>query len=159
MAHTYTHLYGLQTIGLRFFTVYGPWGRPDMAVWLFTEAMAAGKSIKVFNHGKMQRDFTYVDDIVAGVVAAIGSDRLEPCEVMNIGHHHPEELMDLIALIAKSLGVEPRLDMQPMQPGDVLTTFADISRIRAKLGFEPTTPLANGVPRFVAWYRNYHHLP
>ncbi len=158
MAHTYTHLYGLQTIGLRFFTVYGPWGRPDMALWLFTRAMLAGKPIKVFNHGRMQRDFTYIDDIIAGVVACIESEALDPCEIFNIGNHRSEQLMDLIAILSETLGVKPRLEMLPMQPGDVPATYADIDRIRAKLGFEPTTPIRVGIPRFVEWYRAYHNL-
>ena len=158
MAHTYTHLYGLQTIGLRFFTVYGPWGRPDMAVWLFTRAMLAGRPIQVFNRGDMQRDFTYIDDIVAGVTACIVHDKLEPYELFNIGNHKPERLMDLIRTLADALGVEPRLELQPMQPGDVPATYADISRIRAKLGFEPTTPIARGIPAFAAWYRAHPHL-
>ncbi len=156
MAHTYTHLYGLQTVGLRFFTVYGPWGRPDMAAWLFTEALEAGRPIRVFNHGKMQRDFTYVDDIVRGVLGALFADTLDPFEVLNLGNHRPEELMDLIALIAGELGVEPRMEMLPMQPGDVPATYADIARARGKLGFDPVTPLAEGIPRFVNWYRSYH---
>jgi UDP-glucuronate 4-epimerase len=158
MAHTYTHLYGLQTIGLRFFTVYGPWGRPDMAVWLFTRAMLAGRPIQVFNRGDMQRDFTYIDDIVAGVTASIVHDGLDPCELFNIGNHKPERLMDLIRTLADALGVEPTIDLLPMQPGDVPATYADISRIRAKLGFEPTTPIARGIPAFAAWYRAHPHL-
>lgn len=158
MAHAYTHLYGLQTVGLRFFTVYGPWGRPDMAVWLFTEAMLAGQPIKVFNHGRMQRDFTYIDDIVQGVVAAIENDGLAPYELFNIGNHRSENLTELIATLAKTLGVEPKLEMLPMQPGDVPNTYADIARIRAKLGFEPRTSIGVGVPAFVAWYRAYHRV-
>ena len=158
MAHTYTHLYGLQTIGLRFFTVYGPWGRPDMAVWLFTRAMLAGQPIQVFNHGDMRRDFTYIDDIVAGVRACIASDKLAPYDVFNIGNHRSEPLMDLIAAIAGALGVEPKLEMLPMQPGDVPATYADISRIRAAVGFEPTTPISRGIPAFVAWYREHADL-
>jgi len=156
MAHTYTHLYGLQTVGLRFFTVYGPWGRPDMAMWLFTEAMLAGRPIAVFNHGKMERDFTYVDDIVRGVRASLVAPGLEPYEVLNLGNHRPENLMELIRLLATTLGVEPKLEFKPLQPGDVVATYADIDRARARLGFEPRTPLSEGVPRFVRWYREYH---
>ena len=151
MAHAYTHLFGFQTIGLRFFTVYGPWGRPDMATWLFTEAMLAGKAIKVFNHGDMLRDFTYIDDIVTGVVSCINADNLADYEVMNIGNNKPEKLMRLIELISESLGVEPKLEMLPMQPGDVPSTYADIDKIKSKVGFEPTTSLGEGIPRFVAW--------
>ncbi len=158
MAHAYTHLFGFQTIGLRFFTVYGPWGRPDMATWLFTEAMLAGKPIKVFNRGDMMRDFTYIDDIVKGVVSCINADNLADYEIMNIGNNKPEKLMHLIELIAGSLGVEPKLDMLPMQPGDVPSTYADIDRIKSKVGFEPTTSLEEGIPRFVAWYKQYHGI-
>ena len=158
MAHTYTHLYGLQTIGLRFFTVYGPWGRPDMAVWSFTKAMLANRPIPVFNRGEMRRDFTYIDDIVAGVAACIRHDGLAPFELFNIGNNRPEPLMDLIRILAETLGVEPRLELLPMQPGDVPATFADIARIRAAIGFEPTTPIARGIPLFVAWYRTHGHL-
>ncbi|MGI5868647.1 MAG: NAD-dependent epimerase [Kiritimatiellia bacterium] len=158
MAHTYSHLFGLQTIGLRFFTVYGPWGRPDMALWLFTEAMLAGRSIKVFNHGRMRRDFTYIDDIVTGVVSSLFAENLDRCEVLNIGNCRSEELMHLIEAIAKALGVEPKMTMLPMQPGDVPATYADITRIREKLGFEPTTTIETGVPRFVEWYRAYHGI-
>lgn len=156
MAHAYTHLFGFQTIGLRFFTVYGPWGRPDMAMWLFTQAMLAGRPLRVFNHGKMQRDFTYIDDIVAGVLAALRAPGLEPCEVINLGNHRSEKLMAMIDTIAGALDVEPILDMQPMQPGDVPATYADTSRAAAKLGFEPTTPISEGIPKFVDWYREYH---
>lgn len=158
MAHTYTHLYGLQTIGLRFFTVYGPWGRPDMAAWLFTKALIAGQPIQVFNHGKMRRDFTYIDDIVAGVKASLLNDGLAPYEIFNLGHHHPEDLMELIRIIADELGVKPQMQMLPLQPGDVPATYADITRARARLGFEPTTPLAVGMPKFVRWYKQYHGL-
>ncbi len=155
MSHTYTHLYGLQTVGLRFFTVYGPWGRPDMAYWLFTEAMLQGKPIKVFNHGKMERDFTYIDDIVAGVKAALFADGLEPYEVFNLGNNQPENLMDFIQTLADALGVEPKMEMLPMQAGDVPITFADISKAQAKLGYQPTTSMAEGLKRFVAWYQEY----
>jgi UDP-glucuronate 4-epimerase len=158
MAHVYTHLYGLQTIGLRFFTVYGPWGRPDMAMWLFTEAMSQGRPIQVFNYGKMQRDFTYIDDIVQGVVAAMQADGLEPYEIFNLGNHRCEELMHLIELIENELGVEAEKEMLPMQPGDVPATYADVDRAREKLGYEPTTPIDVGVPKFVQWYRDHADL-
>jgi UDP-glucuronate 4-epimerase len=156
MAHTYTHLYKFQTIGLRFFTVYGPWGRPDMAAWIFTERLGRGETIPVFNHGRMKRDFTYIDDIVQGVRAALFRPGLDPYEVINLGHNHPEDLLEMIGLIARCLGVEPRMDLLPLQPGDVVSTYADISRAKAKLGFEPRTPLADGMPRFVRWFREYH---
>jgi UDP-glucuronate 4-epimerase len=155
MAHCYTHLYGLRTVGLRFFTVYGPWGRPDMAMWLFTKAMLAGKPIQVFNHGKMRRDFTYIDDIVAGVKAALVRDGLDPCEVINLGNHRAENLLDMIGTIAHALGVTPAMEMLPLQPGDVPATYADIERARRKLGFEPSTPIAEGIPKFIAWYKAY----
>lgn len=156
MAHCYTHLYGLQTIGLRFFTVYGPWGRPDMAMWLFTEAMLAGRPIPVFNHGKMLRDFTYIDDIVTGVERSLFAENLDAYELFNIGHHHPEKLTDMIELLAQALGCKPQLDLLPMQPGDVPATYADIDRIKEKLGFEPSTPISEGIPRFTEWYKDYH---
>ena len=158
MAHTYTHLYGLQTVGLRFFTVYGPWGRPDMAYWSFTQAMLAGKSIPVFNHGQMKRDFTYIDDIINGVKAALFSTGLAPYEILNLGNHNAENLMDMIHTLAAALGVEPKMDLLPMQPGDVPATYADITLARTKLGFRPTTSIAQGLPKFVAWYRNYHAI-
>ncbi|MBR1837347.1 MAG: SDR family NAD(P)-dependent oxidoreductase [Kiritimatiellae bacterium] len=158
MAHVYSHLFGLQTVGLRFFTVYGPWGRPDMALWLFTEAMLAGKPIKVFNHGKMKRDFTYISDIVSGVVSCVESDKLGREEIFNIGNNKPEELLRMIEVLAGALGVEPKTEMLPMQPGDVPATYADVSRIGAKLGYAPTTPIEVGIPKFAAWYKEYHGL-
>jgi UDP-glucuronate 4-epimerase len=158
MAHAYTHLFGFQTVGLRFFTVYGPWGRPDMATWLFTEAMLAGKPIKVFNNGNMMRDFTYIDDIIKGVISCIKADNLDLYEIINIGNNNPEKLTLLISLISESLGIEPRLNMLPMQPGDVPSTYADIARIKDKVGFEPSTPLDEGIPHFVAWYKQYHGI-
>jgi len=158
MAHTYSHLYKLPTVGLRFFTVYGPWGRPDMAAWLFTEAMLNNKPIKVFNHGNMQRDFTYIDDIVQGIMGALFSEKLGQYEVINLGNHRSEALMDMIGIIADCLGVTPSMEMLPMQPGDVPATYADITKARELLGFEPATPIGTGLPRFVEWYREYHNL-
>ncbi len=158
IAHCYTHLYGLQTIGLRFFTVYGPWYRPDMAMWLFTEAMLKNQPIKLFNHGQMKRDFTYVDDIIQGVVSSIETDNLEPYELFNIGNHRAEDLGRLVAILAQTLGMEPLIEMLPMQPGDVEATYADIESIHRKLGYQPTTSIDEGVPRFVAWYRAYHGI-
>ena len=158
MAHAYSHLFGLPTVGLRFFTVYGPWGRPDMAMWLFTEAMLAGKPIKVFNYGQMRRDFTYIDDIVQGVVAALLVAGLETYEIFNLGNHRCEELPRVIELLEQELQVKARQNLLPIQPGDVPATFADIARARGKLGFEPTTPIDMGVPRFVKWYLDYHGL-
>ena len=155
MSHTYTHLYGLQTVGLRFFTVYGPMGRPDMAYWLFTDAMLNGRPIKVFNHGDMKRDFTYIDDIVAGVKASLFTDGLDPYEIFNLGNNHPENLMNFIQTLGDALGVEPQMEMLPMQAGDVPITFADISKAQAKLGYQPTTSMKEGLNHFVKWYKEY----
>ena len=156
MAHVYAHLFGLQTVGLRFFTVYGPWGRPDMAPCLFSDAMLAGRPIKVFNHGNMKRDFTFVDDIVSGVVSCVESDALGPEELFNIGNNTPVPLMHFIEVLADALGVEPKMELLPMQPGDVPATYADISRIHDKLGYEPTTPVEVGVPAFARWFKEYY---
>nr|WP_315199916.1 NAD-dependent epimerase [uncultured Aquabacterium sp.] len=172
MAHTYSHLYGLPTTGLRFFTVYGPWGRPDMAPMLFARAMLAGEPIKVFNHGQMQRDFTYIDDIVAGVVATLdrppvadeafdraapqASGSWAPYKVFNIGHSEPIQLLDFIRTLESALGVTARLDLQPMAPGDVAATYADVSALQAWTGVSPHTALSDGIAQFVAWYRHHH---
>lgn len=155
MAHSYSHLYGFQTIGLRFFTVYGPWGRPDMAYWLFSDAMLQGKSIKVFNHGDMKRDFTYIDDIVSGVKASLFAEGLDPYEIFNLGNNQPELLMDMINYLGEALGVQPQMEMLPMQPGDVPITFADIERARTKLGYQPSTGLQEGLTRFVEWFKDW----
>jgi UDP-glucuronate 4-epimerase len=167
MSETYSHLYRLPQTGLRFFTVYGPWGRPDMAMWLFTDAILNGRPIKVFNGGDMHRDFTYIDDIVTGVVACLdnpppddGQEKaggsVSPHRVYNIGNHRSEELMRMIGLIEAAVGREAVKEYLPMQDGDVQNTFADISAIQRDLGFEPTTPIDVGVPRFVDWFRAYH---
>ena len=158
MAHAYSHLFGLPTVGLRFFTVYGPWGRPDMAMWLFTEAMLKGQPIKVFNYGKMQRDFTYIDDIVQGVVGALMAPNLDPYEIINLGNHRAEELLKVIGILESELNLTAEQQLLPIQPGDVPATYADIDRARTKLGFEPATPIDVGIPRFVQWYFDYHHL-
>jgi len=155
MAHTYTHLYGLPTVGLRFFTVYGPWGRPDMAMWLFTDAITRGRPIKVFNYGDMQRDFTYIDDIVQGVLASLFSRDLEPYEIFNLGNHRSEPLLRLIELIEQGLGRKAERTLLPMQDGDVQATYADIERARRKLGFSPATRLDEGVPRFIEWFQRH----
>ena len=156
MAHCYSHLYGMQTIGLRFFTVYGPWGRPDMAMWLFADAMSKGKPIQVFNQGAMSRDFTYVDDIVAGITGCILSASLSQYEVFNIGNHRSEKLMDMISLIAAELGVKnPKLELLPMQEGDVPATYASIDKLHAAVGYEPTTPISVGIPKFVKWFKEH----
>lgn len=158
MAHSYSHLYGFQAIGLRFFTVYGPWGRPDMAMWLFAEAIKTGNELKVFNNGDMQRDFTYIDDIVNGVCASLFVDGLEQYEIFNLGNHHCERLMKMITLIEDSMGKEANKVMYPMQDGDVPTTYADVSKAQAKLGYEPTTDIEVGIPKFVEWYKTNPEL-
>ena len=151
MAHTYSHLFRLPTTGLRFFTVYGPWGRPDMALFLFTKAILEGKPIDVFNHGKMVRDFTYIDDIVSGVLGAI--DHCEGYEIYNLGESLTTTLEQLVENVGSALGREVVLDRQPMQPGDVVITYADISKARERLGYAPSTALPEGMLRFVDWYR------
>jgi len=158
MAHVYTHLFDVQTVGLRFFTVYGPWGRPDMAMWLFTEAMTQGRPIKVFNFGKMQRDFTYIDDIATGVIASMQADGLDRYEIFNLGNHRSEELIHLIGLLEEELGLKAEKEMLPMQAGDVPATYADIDRARSKLGYEPATPIGVGVPKFIRWYKGHAGL-
>ncbi len=171
MAHTYSHLYGIPTTGLRFFTVYGPWGRPDMALFLFTRAIVEGRPIDVFNHGRMQRDFTYIDDIVEGVVRVIdrpatpneqwsgdhpdpGTSRA-PYRLYNIGNHQPVELGRFIEVIESAIGKKAVLNMLPIQPGDVPATYADIDDLRRDFGFTPLTSIEEGVARFYEWYRSY----
>ena len=174
MAHTYSHLYKLPTTGLRFFTVYGPWGRPDMAMFLFAKAILTGKSIDVFNHGKMRRDFTYIDDIAEGVVRT--SDRVAasntawdgadpdpgtssaPYRLYNIGNNDPVELLHLIETLERKLGRTATKNMLPMQMGDVPATYADVEALTQDTGFKPATPIEVGVERFVAWYRDYYKL-
>ncbi|MEM8594911.1 MAG: NAD-dependent epimerase/dehydratase family protein [Pseudomonadota bacterium] len=174
MAHSYAHLFGLPCTGLRFFTVYGRWGRPDMAYWLFTEAILAGRPIKVFNHGEMARDFTHVDDVVAAVVTLVdkpatpedGFDRAHPDpatswaphRVFNIGNSQPEPLMGFIRHIEAACGREAVKEFLPMQPGDVAATAADTRLLEAAIGFRPSTPLADGIRDFVAWFRRYRNL-
>jgi UDP-glucuronate 4-epimerase len=158
IGHTYAHLYGIPSTGLRFFTVYGPWGRPDMAPILFARAISAGEPIKVFNHGEMWRDFTYIDDIVAGVVRALDKPAAgtPPHALYNLGNHRSEKLTGFIAAMEEALGRKAIMDMQPMQPGDVPATYADIEASRRDLGFAPTTPISVGIPKFVAWYRDFY---
>jgi UDP-glucuronate 4-epimerase len=156
MARTYNHLYGTKSTGLRFFTVYGPWGRPDMALFLFTDATLKGKPLNVFGEGKMQRDFTYIDDIVAGVVASL--DKNYECEIFNLGCGRKEELMEFISTIEKACGKEAKKNFMPMQPGDVRASLADVSKAAKMLGYEPKTMIKDGVPKFVAWYKEYHGL-
>ncbi len=172
MAHAYAHLFGLPATGLRFFTVYGPWGRPDMAMWLFTDAIVAGRPIKLFNHGKMRRDFTYVDDVVEAVVRLIerppaadagwSGERPDPAtsrapwRIYNIGNHTPVEVPEVVRLIEQALGRQAVRELVPMQPGDVPETCADVEDLRRDVGFAPDTPIAEGVRRFVDWFRAYH---
>lgn len=174
IAHSYSHLFNIPTTVLRFFTVYGPWGRPDMAPWLFTKAILEGKSIDVFNHGKMQRDFTYVDDIVEGVLRVLDkpaipnlnfdnknpdpSSSYAPYRVYNIGNHQPVELLTFIESIENALGKKAIKNMLPMQAGDVIKTFAETRELRDEFGFSPSTPLNEGVNNFVDWYVRYHGL-
>jgi UDP-glucuronate 4-epimerase len=172
MAHTYSHLYRLPTTGLRFFTVYGPWGRPDMAIFIFTKAILAGEPIDVFNHGKMRRDFTYVDDIVEGVVRTLDTtatpddswsgERPDPSisnapyRLYNIGNNAPVDLMRLIEVVEQALGKKAKLNFKGMQPGDVPATYADVEDLRRAVGFAPSTTIEVGVRRFVEWYREYY---
>ncbi len=172
IAHSYAHLYGLPCTGLRFFTVYGPWGRPDMAAFLFTRAILAGEPIRVFNHGQMKRDFTYIDDIVEGVVRVMAvppqpnrewtgntpdpGTSLAPYRVYNIGNNRPVKLLDFIKTLENCLGMEARKELEAMQPGDVPETYADIDDLVRDFGFSPKTPLETGLANFVAWYRHYY---
>lgn len=177
MAHSYSHLYGLPTTGLRYFTVYGPWGRPDMSPWLFTSAILEGRSIDVFNHGKMRRDFTYIDDIAEGTVRALDriavpnpafdSDRPDPgtsyapYKVYNIGNNQPVELMTFIEQIESAIGIKAKKNYLPMQAGDVVATYADVEALRQDVGFVPRTPLETGIENWVRWYRDFSgmHAP
>lgn len=174
MAHTYSHLYGLPTTGLRFFTVYGPWGRPDMALFLFTKAILEGHHIDVFNYGKMQRDFTYIDDVVEGIVRVIDkipepnpdwsgddpdpSSSNAPYKLYNIGNNSPVELLMFIELLEDCLGMKAKKNMLPLQPGDVPVTYADVDDLVRDVGFKPNTPIEVGIVRFVEWYRSYYNV-
>jgi UDP-glucuronate 4-epimerase len=174
MAHAYANLFGLPTTGLRFFTVYGPWGRPDMAMWLFASAIIAGRPIKLFNHGNMRRDFTYIDDVVEAVVRLVerppapnpnwsgeapdpGSSGA-PWRVYNIGNNNPVELLEVVRLLERSIGKKAKRELLPMQPGDVPATFANVDDLMREVGFKPSTSVADGVARFIEWYRAYHRL-
>jgi UDP-glucuronate 4-epimerase len=172
MAHTYSHLYALPCTGLRFFTVYGPWGRPDMALFLFTRAILEDRPIQVFNHGNMLRDFTYIDDIIEGVYRVMGrfpepnplwkgdcpdpGTSYAPYRVYNIGNNNPVALTDFIAAIEKALGKTAQKEFLDMQPGDVPATFADIDDLFTDAGFKPDTPIDAGIARFIKWYKDYH---
>ena len=172
MAHTYSHLFQLPCTGLRFFTVYGPWGRPDMALFLFTKAILAGKPIKVFNHGRMKRDFTYIDDIVEGVIRVMGrlpepnpkwsgdapdpATSYAPYKLYNIGNNNPVKLMEFIAAIEKALGKKAKKEFLDLQPGDIPATYANIDNLIKDVGFQPKTPIKTGIERFIAWYKDYY---
>jgi UDP-glucuronate 4-epimerase len=174
MAHSYSHLYGLPTTGLRFFTVYGPWGRPDMALFKFTKAILAGEKISIFNYGKHRRDFTYIDDIVEGVIRVLDqpaqrnpiwsgakpdpSTSMAPWRVYNIGNNSPVELVDFITALEKALGKKAHIDMLPLQPGDVPDTYADVTSLVDQFNFKPSTPVDQGIASFVAWYCNYFNM-
>ncbi len=172
MAHTYSHLFGLPTTGLRFFTVYGPWGRPDMAMWMFTDAILKGRPIDVFNNGDMMRDFTYVDDIVEGVIrvndripqpasAGIEPDNSQtaaPWKIYNIGNNQPVQLLHMIEVLESCIGLKAQKRLLPMQPGDVRATYADIEALKTDVGFRPDTPIEVGAERFVQWFRSYHKV-
>jgi UDP-glucuronate 4-epimerase len=159
LARAYSHLYGLPATGLRFFTVYGPWGRPDMAAYLFTRAILGGQPIRVFNEGRMARDFTYIDDIVAGTLAAHDRPPADGAhQIYNLGNHHPEQLLDFIAVLERLLGRTATKEFLPLQPGDVPESFADIEASRRDLGFDPRTTIEVGLARFVEWYRQYHRV-
>jgi UDP-glucuronate 4-epimerase len=174
MAHTYSHLYGIPTTGLRFFTVYGPYGRPDMAYFSFTKDILAGKPIKVFNHGKMERDFTYIDDIVEGIVKLIDkapaankewdesiddlSTSFAPYKIYNIGNSNPVQLMRFINALESALGKEAEKVYMDMQPGDVLRTYADVSDLEREINFKPSTSIEDGLKKFVEWYEEYYQV-
>jgi len=174
MAHSYSHLYRLPATGLRFFTVYGPWGRPDMAMFIFAKAILAGQPVRLFNHGKMRRDFTYIDDVVQAVVRLIGrppqgradwdgnapdpGSSRAPWKIYNIGNNHPEDLTYVISLLEKEFGRTAIKDMLPMQPGDVEATYADVADLERDVGFRPATSIEDGIARFAKWYRDYHGI-
>jgi len=174
MAHTYSHLYNLPTTGLRFFTVYGPWGRPDMALFIFVKAILEGKPIDVFNFGEMQRDFTYVDDIVEGVIRVIDAppagksewsgknpdpgSSAAPYKIYNIGNNNPVRLMDFIEAIEENIGKKAEKNLLPLQPGDVPATYANVADLIADLDYKPSTPVKEGIRRFVEWYKNFYKI-
>ncbi len=174
MAHAYSHLYRLPATGLRFFTVYGPWGRPDMAMFIFAKAILAGEPIKLFNHGRMRRDFTYIDDVAEAILRLIGrppkgeptwdgsrpdpATSQAPWKIYNIGNNHPEELTHVVSLLEKEFGRAAKKDMLPMQPGDVEATYADITALEREIGFKPATRIEDGIARFAKWYREFHSI-
>lgn len=163
MSYSYSHMYGIPQTGLRFFTVYGPWGRPDMSIFIFTKAICEGKKVPIFNNGKMKRDFTYIDDIVSGVIGILdappqNTDGNTPHRVLNIGNTKSENLMDFLGLIEQSLELKADIEFMPMQPGDVEQTFADIEETTALTGFKPTTTIKEGIPKFINWYKDHYSI-
>jgi UDP-glucuronate 4-epimerase len=154
MAHAYSHLYGIRTTGLRYFTVYGPWGRPDMAYYLFTEKIANGEPVPIYNHGDMKRDFTYIDDVITGTRSAI--DKNYKCEVFNLGNHKSEQLMNVVHFIEEKLGKKAEIEFLPMQKGDVLESFADIKKSEEMLSYKPITNVNKGIIRFIDWYKGFY---
>ena len=162
MAHVYSHLHGIPTTGLRFFSVYGPWGRPDMSPFIFADAILNDRIIRLFNEGRHKRDFTYIDDVVDGVVRVLDqpavpdSDSEAPYRIYNIGNNEPVDLLDYVHLFEKAIGKKAKIEMAPLQPGDVETTFADIENIKADFGFHPKTSLKEGIEKFVTWYKDYY---
>ena len=174
MAHSYSHLFKLPTTGLRFFTVYGPWGRPDMAMWIFAKAIAAGEPIKLFNQGNMRRDFTYVDDVVESIVRLVAKapagdpawsgdhpdpgSSSAPWRVYNIGNNNPVELLEVVRLLEEAIGIKAKRDLLPMQPGDVPATYANVDDLMRDVDFKPSTSISDGINRFIQWYRAYHRL-
>ena len=160
ISHAYGHIYQIPTTGLRFFTVYGPWGRPDMAAYIFTKKIIAGETIDVFNHGQMRRDFTYIDDIIAGLRAVMDlrPSPDEPTKIYNLGNHKSEDLSEFIGHIERAVGREAKKNYMPIQPGDVPATYADIDAAQRDFGFAPTTAIAEGIPKFVEWYKHYHKV-
>jgi len=162
MSHSYGHLYNIPQTGLRYFTVYGPWGRPDMALFIFTKAIMVGEPIQVFNNGKMARDFTFIDDVVSGTISALDTPPPigdgTPVRVYNIGNHKSEPLMKMIEVLEQAIGTKAEINFAPMQPGDVAETYADITAAKQNLGFNPSTPITEGIPKFVDWFRQYHEV-
>jgi UDP-glucuronate 4-epimerase len=172
MAHAYSHLFGIPMTGLRFFTVYGPWGRPDMAMWIFAKAILAGEPIRLFNNGKMMRDFTYIDDVVESVVRLVDrapagnpafstaspdpASSSAPWRLFNIGNNKPVELFEVVRLLEETIGKKAKCELVPIQPGDVPATYANVDDLMREVGFQPSTPIVEGIARFVAWYRAYH---
>lgn len=163
MSHCYSHLFGLKQTGLRFFTVYGPWGRPDMALFIFAKAIAEGKKVPVFNKGQMKRDFTYIDDIVTGIIACLDNppkpdEHSPPARVLNIGNTRSEDLMDFIAIIEREMGRKADIEYLPMQPGDVEATYADVTETTEAVGYKPTTSINEGIPKFISWFKTYYNV-